>query len=95
MQEMKTTLFADRLSGILCLAFGAWLHVTDQYIHIIGNEIISAGHIAHKGGGSWNLLNALMFSRPKSWMILFLVLGTFLFVKSLVAEFRQNPKKEA
>ena len=83
-------LLADRIGGILCIAFGAWLHVSDQYIHIIGNEIISAGHRAHSGSGSWSLLNALMFSRPKFWMIVFLVLGLTLFLKSIVAEYRQN-----
>lgn len=84
------SLIADRLSGVVCLGMGAWFHVSDQYVHVIGDQIINAGHHARTGSGSWSLLNALMFSRPKCWMVVFLALGVLFLAKSVVAEYRQR-----
>ena len=87
------TVVADRISGIVSLGIGAWFHVSDQYVHVVGNEIINAGYHATGSGGSWSLLNALLFDRAKTWMIIFFVMGIILLIKSAVAEFRHKREK--
>ncbi len=85
----------DRISGIISLGIGAWFHVTDQYVHVIGNEIINNGYNSRVSGGSWSLLNALMFERSKTWMIIFIILGVILLVKSFISEYQHIKRKGA
>ena len=84
---------ADRISGIVCLGIGAFFHVSDQYVHVIGNEIINAGYNATGHGGSWRLLNALMFDRSKAWMMIFFSLAIIFLTKSTITEIRGYKKR--
>lgn len=83
----------DRISGVISLGIGAWFHVTDQYVHVIGNEIINNGFNSRVQGGSWELLNASMFGPSKAWMIIFILLGVILLMKSIISERQQMKSK--
>lgn len=91
---MNLSIATDRLCGIVCLGIAACLHVTDQYVHVLGNEIIGAGHSAARESGSWPLLDAHMFSRSKGWMIVIIILAAFFLAKSFVADLPKESEKD-
>ncbi len=72
------------------------LQAGDEFVHVIGNEIINASHtVASPGGGMWSLLNASMFDRTKAWSIVLLILGILLLAKSVILEVRQMRGKRS
>ena len=72
-----------RLISAFLLAVAAMISCLDGYVHVLGNQIISAGHAAHSPTYSCILLDPQPFGVTRFWVPCLVGLSIGFFLSSL------------